>query len=253
MDKEGRDEWLAEVQRDFLPQEKLPALPNAQRIPHPSRNIKDGFDPVHAPLPDERLFCLDNTFFLGSNIPPPAFPTFPSPDPLRSYEGEGWIEAGQYLHFTDEVEDLADFYLMEMFEVGTMADVPPIITVHIRRGDFAQARGLTSIDKYTDGVARARRRLQRRMDDPATWRGPAKNKASYPKGLKAADYIVVATTDEKRDSDFVQELLGLGWLVLDHERMQTEEKFGSWMPMIIDQAILARGKAFVGTEWSTYS
>lgn len=55
------------------------------------------------------------------------------------------------------------------------------------------------------------------------------------------------------DSEFVQELRRIGWKVVDQVKMKTEENFGGWYPGIIDAAILAKGSAFVGTEWSTFS
>lgn len=257
LDKQGQREWIQTVKDEILPQKPL-GEDDTRVLEELSReeryqNLHDHFDPLNTEPPDDRLLCLDTTLFIGSNIPPPAFSNRIPFEKPRSYEGEGWAHAGQYLHFTSEVEALADYYITEMFNVTSMDQVPPLITVHVRRSDFAEARGLTSLDKYTDGVARVRRRLQARIDDPDSWMGAGKENAVYFPGLTANDYAVVATSDEEPSSPFVQELVSLGWKVLDHDRMQTSKKYNEWYPTIIDQAILARGRGFVGTEWSTYS
>lgn len=166
---------------------------------------------------------------------------------LRPSEGQGWIQAGQHLHFSAHLEALADQYLVALFGLWTKRSIPPFISVHIRRGDFEQARGLTSIEAFTDAVQRVRDTLDRRMDDPATWAGAGHQHQRYFKGVRGKDYAVVVTTDESMDSDFVRHIRAeLGWRVLDHDHMRTVEKLGEWYPTMIDAAVLARGRGFVG-------
>lgn len=166
---------------------------------------------------------------------------------LRPYEGQGWIQAGQYLHFSSHLESLADKYLVALFGVWTKRSVPPFISVHIRRGDFEQARGLTSIEAFKDAVQRVRDKLDQRMDDPDGWAGAGHQHQRYYKGVRGKDYAVVVTTDESMDSDFVRYIRAeLGWHVLDHDKMRTVQKWGEWYPTMIDAAVLARGRGFVG-------
>lgn len=199
---------------------------------------------------------------------------------LRPSEGQGWIQAGQYLHFSAHLEALADQYLVALFGLWTKRSIPPFISVHIRRGDFEQARGLTSIEAFTDAVQRVRDSLDQRMDDPEGWAGAGHQHQRYFKGVRGKDYAVVVTTDESMDSEFVRHIRAeLGWRVLDHDHMRTVEKLGEWYPTMIDAAVLARGRGFVGyvlgvrsspyrtanltlfacgvegnrTEWSTFS
>ena len=146
-DRRARNDWIETVKEDLIPQDR-----EASRVVSKEHNLKYGFDPRHSPPPDDQILCFDTTLFVGSHPMPDAFPTLIPIEPKRSYEGEGWIHAGQYLHFTAEVEAIADYYLMELFNVSTVAEIPPMITVHARRGDFAEARGLTTLDAYTDGV-----------------------------------------------------------------------------------------------------
>lgn len=166
---------------------------------------------------------------------------------LRPSEGQGWLQAGQYLHFSAHLESLADQYLVALFGLWTKRSIPPFISVHIRRGDFEQARGLTSIEAFTDAVQRVRDTLDRRMDDPAGWAGAGHPHQRYFKGVRGKDYAVVVTTDESMDSEFVRHIRAeLGWRVLDHDHMRTVDKLGEWYPTMIDAAVLARGRGFVG-------
>ncbi|GAA5911196.1 hypothetical protein JCM6882_006603 [Rhodosporidiobolus microsporus] len=250
----ARQEWLKKVRKELLPQ-KPPPEDGSTLVPvNKHQNLKDGFDPGRTDPPRDDLFCLDNTFFLSSRMFPPAYPPNVVLEPLRSYEGHGWIDAGQYIRFSDELEQLADVYLMDLFETSSIRDIPLFITVHIRRGDFSAARGLTSMDKFTDAVQRVRDKLDWRMDNPNGWTGAGKGREKYVNGFRGKHYAVVATTDEKPDSDFVKTLKHeYGWKFIDHDSMNTKEELGNWYPTMIDAVVLARGAGFVGTEWSTFS
>ncbi|KAG0658108.1 hypothetical protein C6P46_006067 [Rhodotorula mucilaginosa] len=247
--------WIKRVNHELLPQRDPPATWKArQDRPNLHENLKDGFDPGRNDPPSDQVLCLDNTFFIATRVFPPAIPPAAPMVRLRPSEGQGWIQAGQYLHFSAHLESLADQYLVALFGLWTKRSIPPFISVHIRRGDFEQARGLTSIEAFTDAVQRVRDTLDRRMDDPASWAGAGHQHQRYFKGVRGKDYAVVVTTDESMDSDFVRHIRAeLGWRVLDHDHMRTVETLGEWYPTMIDAAVLARGRGFVGTEWSTFS
>ncbi|GEM12313.1 WD-40 repeat-containing protein [Rhodotorula toruloides] len=49
------------------------------------------------------------------------------------------------------------------------------------------------------------------------------------------------------------EYVALGWKVVDHDAFKPNDKLGAWWPTIIDSAVLARSRSFVGTDRSTYS
>jgi hypothetical protein len=246
----AKQQWINTVRDDLLP--RVGGEDDETKAATPS--LKPGFDPRNTEPPSDQLFCLDTTFFLGSRIFPPAYPTSPPADPLRSYEGHGWIQAGQYLRFSEHLETIADRYLQKLFGVSKLSQIPPFITCHIRRGDFAEARGLTSLDKYTDAIQRVREKIDWRMDNPDGWKSPGKGNENFLKGFRGGDHPVVVATDEAPSSDFVKTLKNeLGWKVIDHDFMETEKQLGGWYPMLIDSVILSRGQSFVGTEWSTFS
>ncbi|BGP19271.1 hypothetical protein JCM10213_008211 [Rhodosporidiobolus nylandii] len=258
-DQWAKQDWIGRVQRESLPQKAVPK--NKDGTPgvfsgDKTKNLKDGFDTAHTTPPNDQLVCFDNTLFLG----PVMFPELPvAPEPLEpGVPGEGlsWMNVGQYLRFNADVEQRADEYLMKLFGVSSPAKIPPFITVHLRRGDFKDFAGFTSLDKYISALQRVRTSLQARLDAPDAFSGPGRAHFRHF-GLKAEDYAVVATTDEDGQSEFVKEVRALGWKVLDHGAgpggFKTKETMGGWWPTMLDGAILARGRSFVGTDRSTFS
>ncbi|KAL8278476.1 hypothetical protein RQP46_009166 [Phenoliferia psychrophenolica] len=212
-DSRWRESWITEVQQDLLPQKKV--SPDSI-VDDKASNIKDGFNPSSTP-PTDQLLCMDTTFFVTFPKKAPAFPTLSSRGSHPTdREGDAWIHAGQYLHFTPEVESVADDFLLSLFEKETLAEVPPFISVHIRRGDFANTYHFTAIEEYIQGVDRIRARIQDRIDNPDSWDGPGKGKENFPPGVAAADYRVIFTSDEEAGSPFMQEVSKLGWLHIDH-------------------------------------
>lgn len=72
--------------------------------------------------------------------------------------------------------------------------------------------------------------------------------------------VVVVTTDESADHAFLRAIDELGWFRIDHKKLGTEAvlqlQFGDahrWADAAVDQAILALGDHFVGTDGSQVS
>ncbi|GAA5933945.1 O-fucosyltransferase family protein [Sporobolomyces koalae] len=259
-----KDRWIEQVRREWLPQEKrkdkdgkeLEELDlndeDARR-----RNIKEGFTPRESPSPTDQMVAFDNSLFLGPIMfdPIDLSPDNAPLEPRLPGEGTSWAEIGQHIHFTPLVESRATEYLLRLFDVQRESQIPPFITVHLRRGDFEAFTGAyTGLDKYTAALERLLPRLQARLNNPDSFSGPSRA-AFHPRSRKipAAKYAVVATTDESSDSPFVAEVKSLGWKVVDHEAFETKERLGGWWPTLLDMAILARGRSFVGTDRSTYT
>ncbi|BGP00644.1 hypothetical protein NBRC10513v2_006443 [Rhodotorula toruloides] len=251
-DDANRREWIAKVQREHLPQRPLSEGVKEFKG-NTLDNFKEGMNTSATDPPDDQIMCFDNTLFMGP-IMFPELPVSATPlEPGAAGEGLSWANVGRYMHFNSRVEEIVDDYLMRLFDVSKPSKVPPYISIHLRRGDFLQFRGsYTDLDNYKVALGRVQAALQARLDDPDGWTGPGKS-AFRSFGIKAKDYAVVCTTDEKGDSDFVKEVRALGWKVIDHDALETKEKLGAWWPTIIDSAILARGRSFVGTDRSTYS
>ncbi|KAM0753009.1 hypothetical protein T439DRAFT_187623 [Meredithblackwellia eburnea MCA 4105] len=242
----ARKDWIARVKEDMLPQQSENFEGDKRQ------NLKVGFDPINTPPPDDQIMCLDNTLFLGPVMFPPAFTGDIPLEPAVPGEGLSWMGATQFIHFTQQVEDVADEYLMGLFGVTSPSRIPPFISVHLRRGDFKEFAGLTALEKYQAAVNRVVANLQQRLDDPEAWRGPGKANFRHF-GIPARKYQVLTTTDEPTGSPFIDEVRALGWKVLDHGALNTAQERGGWWPTILDAAILARGQSFVGTDRSTFS
>ncbi|GAA6058009.1 hypothetical protein JCM3770_006644 [Rhodotorula araucariae] len=248
----AKQRWIERVQRESLPQ-KPPANASEPFTGDKTTNVKSGFDPAHTAPPDDQVMCFDNTLFLGPVMFPELAITARPLEHTVPGEGLSWINVGQYLHFNERVERLADEYLMRLFDVSSPEKIPPFITIHLRRGDFKEFTGFTALDKYVSALDRVRAALQARLDDPDGWTGPGRAAFRRFGRMRAADYAVVTTTDERGDTPFVQEVRALGWKVLDHDAFETKATLGGWWPTMLDGAILARGRSFVGTHASTFS
>ncbi|GAA5897184.1 hypothetical protein JCM8208_003749 [Rhodotorula glutinis] len=246
----ARLEWVDTARREYLPQKSVPKGVGPSSIVAKD-NVKAFFDPQHGvpPTDDDQLMCLDATFYVGDSVPPPPYQQHVPLDLWRV--GRAWKEVGQHLHWLPEVEEHADEYLMALFSVKRAEDIPPYISVHVRRGDFKAFHGntFTPLSSYVSAVDDIRAQLQARLDLPPSPSKPSLRAFPVP----PASYAVVATTDEPPGSDLYAELAALGWHVVDHEEQRTVERLGEWYPAMLDGEILSRGQGFVGTQWSTFS
>jgi len=275
----AKDRWIDKVRKEYLPQQVrkdsttddekiLPEIDVTVDEKARKENMKEGFGTHSAPSPTDQIVAFDNSLFLGPIMFPPI-DLSPSSSPLEpglAGEGTSWQEIGQHLHFTELVESRATSYLMKLFpqtNPDRPQDLPPFITIHLRRGDFAEFTGAyTDLEKYVQALNKLLPRLQQRIDDPTSFSGPGRTPYRKPhyvsnnsnkKKLAASSYSIVATTDESSSSPFVQKVKQLGWKVVDHEEFNTKQEFGGWWPTLLDCAILARGASFVGTDRSTYT
>jgi len=265
-----KDRWIERVRSESLPQKKSPPPPSEDedgkdlkgvkvKVKEGKENIKDGFKVWDSPSPTDQVVAFDNSLFLGPIMFPPIdlSPASAPLEPSLAGEGTSWISIGQHLHFTPHLERIANEYLMSIFQVSTPSKIPPFISVHLRRGDFEQFTGAyTSLEKYSSALDRLLPRLQARLDDPNSFSGPSRG-AFNPRQskLKAKDYEVLCTTDEKSDSPFVKEVLKKGWKIVDHSEetgFDTKGKLGGWYPTLVDMKILSMGKSFVGTDRSEF-
>ncbi|KAI5480744.1 hypothetical protein MNV49_007150 [Pseudohyphozyma bogoriensis] len=235
--KQAKKAWLQQVRDRWLPQKLL--VEGAATTPISlETNVKDGFDPQSrvTPLDNPQLTCLDSTFYMSDDevLPPRE-------------SGAPWREVGQHLRFTPRVEAVKMGYLRRIFKVPVGRDrIPPFISVHIRRGDFATYKGnsMLSLSRYQEGVEEVRRLLREKID--------LKDYSLERFTTPPERYEVLATTDEPHHSEFVKEIEALGWKVVDHHEFFTAE-LGDWWAPVLDAAMLASAQGFVGTYRSTFS
>lgn len=62
----------------------------------------------------------------------------------------------------------------------------------------------------------------------------------------------MVTTDDD-SPEYTAELAAQGWYKVDHVQLGTREKYGPWMPGLVDGVVLSLGKGFVGVQKSTKS
>ncbi|EAU91093.2 hypothetical protein CC1G_03261 [Coprinopsis cinerea okayama7 len=178
--------------------------------------------------PDEHLSCYDSLYFATSGV---------SDLEWRYSWGPAWRRVGTHLRFTDHLVDLTKNYLRQAFAVPPGGELPPLITVHIRRGDFAnlchdEQPCLIEPSKFASAVSGIRQKLS---DD---------------QGLNVTHVFV---TSDEVDPQFWKTIDGFGWKYINHARELTTERFGPWYPPLIDTVALSMGVGFVGTDKSTFS
>ena len=163
-----------------------------------------------------------------------------------------------YLQFAPAIWDIAIAVVRQT--LGVRGKLPPLLTVHIRRGDFSEfsylrplALKLTWSSTAESWCSAGENCVPGTLDAYV----PAVEKmlALSPPGTK-----ILATTDETEDQDYLAGFKRLGWYRVDHLKLNTsrvlEERFGvfaRWADGAVDQAILSLGTNFVGTEGSQVS
>ncbi|KAG8923486.1 hypothetical protein FRC02_011115 [Tulasnella sp. 418] len=184
-------------------------------------------------VPDDHLTCFDSLYFTAGR---------------DTYEWEKdyspvWTLVGKHMRFTKKVEDIAMFYLRKVFGVQRNEDIPPFISVHVRRSDFSWKKCLELSKKeecflplsaYATQIGHVQAEL-RSLNSP------------YPDGTH-----ILVTSDEK-DPNWWAQVRERGWYFIDHGGEKTSEVHGKWYPSIIDAYVQSQGIAFVGTGQSTMS
>ncbi|KAF6754168.1 hypothetical protein DFP72DRAFT_1009754 [Ephemerocybe angulata] len=217
---------------------KFPALASliVPKHPHPASKNQ----PLMAPSkmgsklpPDEHMACFDFMYYISTGV--------------KKYEFENrwslaWNSVGMHIKFTDEMLALAKEYLARSLygnRAAGQTDIPPIITVHIRRGDFKthcangqKAPCYPPLSKYRQVIEKVQAEVLETLNINAT--------------------RVIVASDES-DPKFWEEVTSFGWNYLDHTVERTMERYGEWYPVLIDKVALSIGIGFVGTEGSTFS
>ncbi|GAA5820100.1 hypothetical protein JCM11251_005481 [Rhodosporidiobolus azoricus] len=250
----ARLDWVEETKREVLPQRPLRKDVDPLTVDK-EKNLKAFFEPLHGvpPTADEQLMCVDAAFYVGYSVPPPPYPQH---IPLEPWRGRAWQEIGQHLHWIPEVAQVADEYLARIFGVKRIDDVPPYISVHIRRGDFKNFKGNTAytpLKNYAAAVNSVRERLQDRLEFPLSVEEREGKPALRRFKTMPAEYAVLVTSDEDGESDLWAEVDAMGWKTINHGDLKTVETYGEWWPSMLDGEMLSRGQGFVGTQWSTFS
>jgi len=247
--KEAREEYLGNMRQSIKEaEEKGDGVDEnpPTRIPLPNR-LDRQVDP------DEHLLCFDYLYFTSTHK-----------------RGEFWWEdspiwnaIGTHLHFSTRILELSTSYLLKTFSLSPSEDLPPFISIHIRRNDFTVWCG----DVVKDDCLAPLSAYIRRVEEvkPGLLEAKPELMKNAGNGRRAEDIKVVVFTDEPHITSqnsgdppgtseaWWKAIDDLGWKSIRHDLEQTEEKYGAWYPSILDACMMAMGSAFVGTDRSTYS
>ncbi|GFZ47020.1 hypothetical protein JCM24511_04246 [Saitozyma sp. JCM 24511] len=209
------DNYTTESGSDFLKLARFAR--DANGVPQESFQALDQLNlPRPSLLPDPELFCIDDLFWYSEQPQRWDFHT-------EWRVGSGaWAIVGKYLRFQPALVGLADRYLRHAFGLQTRQALPPFFAVHIRRG----------AEHYAHAAWEALREIEAVL------------------GIHLEH--IIFTTDEP-DPDWRAPLLSYGWHFVDHDAMETGDKFGHWLPTLLDNVILSRATGFLGTHGSTMS
>lgn len=175
-------------------------------------------------FPDPDLLCFDNLFFAV----PPEYDSITGEKYNYGVEQIAlldpvWRDIGSHLHFTARVDDIVDKILADLGVQG-------FIGVHIRRGDFIQHhRVQTDLPSALSQFGKALSEMQEQVRQ---------------QGHTDRPIVFLSDSNEVQLQDEAQKL---GWISINHHVLGTAEKYGTWMPAVIDSCILSRAIGFVGT------
>ncbi|KDQ07958.1 hypothetical protein BOTBODRAFT_88478, partial [Botryobasidium botryosum FD-172 SS1] len=180
--------------------------------------------------PDEQVLCYDFLYYAVAD----------RPSEWNEDYSPAWRFVGTHVHWSAWVEGLAKEYLRRIFGVKQDADVPPFISVHVRRNDFTGwcPPGAPQEECFAPLSAYARRVEEVREELLIT------------RGI-TADHVIM--TSDERDPAWWDEVRALGWKFADHAAEQTSGKYGKWYPPVLDACFQSMGAGFVGTAESTMS
>ncbi|KAF9970361.1 hypothetical protein BGZ73_006938 [Actinomortierella ambigua] len=202
---------------------------------------------------EEHILCLSHVYRL-----------------LPGGRNRAWVEFGQHMKYTKEVEDFVDEALMSLLkdwkvdhhllpsddkdeekkdqpvnskELASLPRaIPPFLGLHLRRGDF---------ERHCHGIASPA--------DPNGWNRcyPSTQHvismlSDQERSQPAAHPWPVLVLSNERDPRELAKAEAQGWIRVDHGQLGTVERFGGYGPIMVDGALLAKASLLVGVEYSTY-
>ncbi|KAB5592605.1 hypothetical protein CTheo_3931 [Ceratobasidium theobromae] len=181
--------------------------------------------------PDDKMLCFDLLYFIGLTD---------EEEWWRDY-APYWRTVGVHLHWAPKLLELAQGYLRRHFDLKDGETIPPFISVHVRRADFA---GWCPPDTSPESCFATRESYAKRVHEI---------QASLRARPNPIDARAVLVTSDERDSAWWQKIAELGpeWRWIDHAAEKTVEKYGKWYPVILDAVFQSMGAGFVGTDRST--
>ncbi|KZT55635.1 hypothetical protein CALCODRAFT_518640 [Calocera cornea HHB12733] len=178
--------------------------------------------------PSDHLLCFDVLYFVQVGMSGAEWGEEYAPV---------WRLVGREMRWAGPLREKADQYLRSHWGVEEEEEIPPYISVHVRRNDFRD---------YCSGTLTCMptlAQLQRRVSE-------VQSRLLAEQGLSVPNVLV--TSDEQSPA-WWSEVHALGYTSMNHTELNTEGKYGEWYPSVLDAVFLSLGKGFVGTEGSTMS
>ncbi|KAF6764104.1 hypothetical protein DFP72DRAFT_413685 [Ephemerocybe angulata] len=195
--------------------------------------------PSHSPLA-----CFDFLYYVSTGLKKWEFEERWSP---------AWNIVGTHLKWDARLEGVARGYVRRAFGLSPEEELPPMITVHIRRGDFASGAHCPPSTPFGKACYIPLEKYQKAVTDLQAG-------LSKALGMKI-DKVLVASDEESLE--FWSNITSYGWSHINHtapfdraysKATQTYLDYvNEWLPILVDQAAMSLGLGFVGTRSSTYS
>ncbi|GAA5866862.1 hypothetical protein JCM1840_004293 [Sporobolomyces johnsonii] len=192
--------------------------------------------------PEDHVFCIDHSLYR------PEHPTTQhSTTHLDPRDHTAFFSHGQHLHFAPDINKMAADVVAHL-----LGHRQPFLAVHISaEARAAECHLLSELDKCFPEVATYQHAIGRLKHLTSISQGSSHRKSREHRH-SARTLSVVVSTDVK-DLAFLGELSHLGWTVLDYDDLELKERFGTWSPEVLTQAIESRAAGFVGTRGSPQS
>jgi hypothetical protein len=182
--------------------------------------------------------CIDHTLYRSEH---PA--TSHSTTHLDPRDHAAFHTHGKALHFTPELQETAMDVVA--FLLGHRLSY---IAVHISARAWASECALRqqeenctpALASYIEAVERVRRLAS------------LSGRKTREQRHNVRTLSVVVSTDIQ-DLGWRGELASAGWTLLDYEDLELKQRFGAWLPEIMDGVIQSKAVAFVGTRGSAES
>ncbi|KAG8874491.1 hypothetical protein FRB97_005877 [Tulasnella sp. 331] len=198
----------------------------------------------HRTAPDEQLLCFDLLYYMGT---------------VKPFEWDeeyhpGWQIASK-MHFAPRMVQIANSFLMRLFDVQREEYIPPFISIHVRHGDFGDHCDRVKIPKLDcfAPLSVIARRVQEVQDELAGTRPD----------FNGGEPLKVLMTSDEQDPAWWGDVRNRGWYFVDHgpHGEDTAAKFGKCIgldkwnryPPLLDSVFQSMGTGFVGTDGSTMS
>ncbi|KAG8715214.1 hypothetical protein FRC11_005287 [Ceratobasidium sp. 423] len=159
-------------------------------------------------MPEEKLLCFDLLYYIG----------LANEEEWWKDYAPYWPRIGVHLHWEPRLLELAQGYLRRHFKVQDGDPIPPFISVHVRRADFA---GWCSSNVNREACFATPGAYAKRVREV---------QASLRTRETPIDAQAVLVTSDERDPEWWKEIAELGpeWRWVDHKAEGTVEKYGKW-------------------------